>query len=114
MLKQKIQKFIELEEKNKELNKKQKLIREEKKKIETEIVNYIIKNNMDKTKINLGSSSITLVENYTSGNLSMSLVYDTLCNILNTEKAQTICDKIQDVRDESSKSSLGLKIKSRS
>ena len=115
MLKQKIQKFIELEEQNKELNRKQKMIREQKKKLENEIVEYLIKNNMDKSKINLGCSSITLVENYTSGNLSMSLVYDTLCKILNnTDKAQKICDIIQDTRDENSKTSLGLKIKSRS
>jgi hypothetical protein len=112
MLKQNIKKFIELEEVNKILNKRQKELREQKKKLEADIVNYLVKNKIDKSKIKLGGNSITVVENYTSGNLSMSLVYDTLCETLeNDEKAQEICDKIQDIRDQNSKSNMILKIK---
>ncbi len=44
----------------------------------------------------------------------MSLVFDTLCNILGNErKAQEIRDTIQDIRDENAKTTMGLKIKSR-
>ena len=44
----------------------------------------------------------------------MSLVFDTLCDILrNEKKAQEICDVIQDIRDENGKTTIGLKIKPR-
>ena len=114
MLKQNIKKFIELEEISKEMNKKQRMLRDQKKRLEADIVNYLIKNNMAKSKLNLGSNTITLTDNYTSGNLSMSLVFDTLCDILkNKEKAQEICDTIQDIRDKNSKTYVGLRVKPR-
>lgn len=113
MLKKNIQTFLELEEMSKDLLTRQKLIRDQKKKVEAEIIEYLIKNKIEKSKINFGSNSIVVGENFTPGSLSMSLVFDTLCKILDKENAQKICDLIQDVRDKNGKESRVLKIKKR-
>ena len=66
---------------------------------------------MDNTKINTGSHSLKCVETKTPLHLSMSLVYDTLCNTLKNEsKAQEICDLIQEIREDNAKISLGIKL----
>ena len=114
MLKKNIQTFLELEQISKELIKRQKSIREQKKKVEAEIIEYLIKNKIEKSKINFGSNSIVVGDSFTSGSLSMSLVYDILCKTIDKENAQKICDLIQDVRDQNGKESRVLKIKKRS
>lgn len=112
MLKKNIQTFLELEQISKDLVKKQKEIRDQKKKVESEIIEYLIKNKIEKSKINFGNNSIVVGESFTPGSLSMSLVYDTLYK-LDKENAQKICDLIQDVRDQNGKESRVLKIKKR-
>ena len=113
MLKKNIQTFLELEQISKDLVKKQKEIRDQKKKVESEIIEYLIKNKIEKSKINFGNDSIVVGYNFTPGSLSMSLVYDTLYKLLDKENAQKICDLIQDVRDQNGKESRALKIKKR-
>lgn len=114
MLKKNIQTFLELEQISKELTKRQKSIREEKKKVESEIIEYLIKNKIEKSKINFGGNSIIVGDSFTPGSLSMSLVYDVLSHKINKETAQIICDLIQEERDYCGKESRILKIKKRS
>ena len=114
MLKKNIQTFLELEQISKDLVKRQKLIRDQKKKVEAEIIEYLIKNKIEKSKINFGSNSIVVADSFTPGGLSINLVYDVLCEKINQETAQNICDTIQNSRDMNGKESRVLKIKNRS
>tara|TARA_Y100000816_G_C25755403_1_gene397055 strand:- start:8 stop:367 length:360 start_codon:yes stop_codon:yes gene_type:complete len=112
--KKNIEEFLELEQTSKILSKKLKDTRETKKKLEERIVKHLTDNKMDKAKLNIGKNSLICNESFTTGSLTMSLVFDTLCDILrNEKKAQEICDVIQDIRDENGKTTIGLKIKPR-
>ena len=110
-LKNAILEYIVLNKKIDSLSKTISNERKRRKDLESKIVKYLKENKMDKSKINTGSYSLKCVENKTPGNLSMSLVFDTLCNMLDSEeKAQEICDTIQEIRDENSKVSIGIKL----
>lgn len=113
-IKKNIEDFIDLEQQVKILSKKLKEVRDSKRKLEEKIVKQLVSNKMDKAKLNIGRHSLVCHESFTTGSLTMSLVFDTLCNILGNErKAQEICDTIQDIRDENAKTTMGLKIKYR-
>ena len=112
--KQNIEKYLKLDKNVNSLSKQLKEAREEKKKLEEKIVTHLKVNKMDKVQLNIGRESIRCMETRITGNLSMSLVFDTLCEILNNdEKAQNICDTIADIRDQNSKILTNLKIKPR-
>ncbi len=105
-----IKKWNAYDEKISELNKTISKYRNEKQNIEDVIISYINKNNLEKTKINIGTHTLIKRTTYNLPSINKNIVEEALKTIFNNEKTiQGILLRIEKIREKNRKEITNIK-----
>jgi hypothetical protein len=107
-----LQKWLELDNAIHSINKKLKHIKEEKSKIEESLLDYMSKNNLNKTNLSIGNNVIIYNSSITQGSLSLKLLNEVFDETIKDPRLKTVVlDAIARKKHQASKTSYSLKRK---
>jgi hypothetical protein len=107
-----LQKWLELDNAIHSINQKLKHIKEEKSKIEESLLDYMSKNNLNKTNLSIGNNVIMYNSTITQGSLSLKLLNDVFDDTIKDQRLKTlVLDTITRKKHQASKTSYSLKRK---
>lgn len=107
-----LQKWIELDNAIHSINQKLKHIKQEKTKIEESLLEYMSKNNLNKTNLSIGNNVIMYNSNITQGSLSLKLLNEVFDETIKDQRLKTVVlDAITRKKHQASKTSYSLKRK---
>ena len=107
-----LQKWLELDNAIHSINQKLKHIKEEKSKIEDSLLDYMSKNNLNKTNLSIGNNVIIYNSTITNGSLSLKLLNEVFDETIKDSRLKTVVlDAIARKKHQASKTSYSLKRK---
>jgi hypothetical protein len=107
-----LQKWIELDNAIHSINQKLKHIKQEKTKIEESLLEYMSKNNLNKTNLSIGNNVIMYNSNITQGSLSLKLLNEVFDETIKDQRLKTVVlDAITRKKHQAAKTSYSLKRK---
>jgi len=107
-----LQKWLELDNAIHSINQKLKHIKEEKSKIEESLLDYMSKNNLNKTNLSIGNNVIMYNSTITQGSLSLKLLNDVFDDTIKDHRLKTVVlDTIARKKHQAAKTSYSLKRK---
>ena len=107
-----LQKWIELDNAIHSINQKLKHIKQEKTKIEESLLEYMSKNNLNKTNLSIGNNVIMYNSTITPGSLSLKLLNEVFDETIKDPSLKiVVLDAIARKKHKASKSSYSLKRK---
>ena len=107
-----LQKWLELDNAIHSINQKLKHIKEEKTKIEESLLDYMSKNNLNKTSLSIGNNVIMYNSTITQGSLSLKLLNEVFDETIKDPRLKTVVfDAIARKKHQAAKTSYSLKRK---
>ena len=103
--------ILNLDEKIKILNEKQKLLKKERENIEERVLDVLNKNNLAEKKFRLENNSIFCTKNQTLPPLNSKLLFEILSKYMSKDKVDFLIEKIDQHRNNNRKETIVLKRK---